>query len=208
MGLSACGLAFLQMFLFWIGVGSNYAIAKHMFFLIAILIFVVTAILALRRATQAEDKNFGKPAAPLILCSVLALLTTRIDMYPSILNLGKVLQFQTAVRELSSRGKISDGRGMIALASEWPPNIAYGITIGDLKFPMQIASLILEHQPLPRDEVSIAFMPANDPSAPQTCVIPAFSNQIAVALDYACILEAHIQIGEGLEPPEPEERLQ
>jgi hypothetical protein len=31
----------------------------------------------------------------------------------------------------------------------------------------------------------------------QTCVIPAFSNQIAVALDYACILESEIKIGEG-----------
>jgi hypothetical protein len=197
MGLSACGLAFLQMLLFWIGVGSNYAIAKHMFFLVAILIFVVTANLALRRAAQAEHKNFGKPATTLILCSILALLTTRIDMYPSILNLDKVQQFQTAVRELSSRGKNSDGRGMIALASEWPPNIAYGITIGDLRFPMEIADLILLHKPLPRDRVSMAFMPTSDPSAPRKCVIPAFSNQIAVALDYACILEAEIEIGEG-----------
>ena len=99
--------------------------------------------------------------------------------------------------ELYSRAKSSDDRGMIALASEWPPNIAYGITIGDLRFPMEFAGLILEHQPLPRDEVSIAFMPTSDPSAPRTCVIPAFSNQIAVALDYACILESEIKIGEG-----------
>ena len=40
-------------------------------------------------------------------------------------------------------------------------------------------------------------MPTSDPSAPRKCVIPAFSNQIAVALDYACILEAEIEIGEG-----------
>jgi hypothetical protein len=189
MGLSACGLAFLQMLLFWIGIGSSYAIAKHMFVLVAILIFVLGANLALRRATQAEHNNFGKPATTLILCSVLALLTTRIDMYPSILNLSKVLQFQTAVRELSSRAKNSDDRGMIALASEWPANIAYGITIGDLRFPMGVAGLILDHEPLPPDRVSMAFMPTSDPSAPRTCVIPAFSNQIAVALDYACILE-------------------
>jgi hypothetical protein len=197
MGLSACGLAFLQMLLFWIGVGSNYAIAKHMFVLVAVLIFVLTANLALRRAAQAEHKNFEKPATTLVLCSVLALLTTRIDMYPSILNLDKVLQFQTAVRELSSRVKNSDGRGMIALASEWPPNIAYGITIGDLQFPMGIADLILVHKPLPLDRVSMAFMPTGDPSAPHKCVISAFSNQSAVALDYACILEAEIEIGEG-----------
>jgi hypothetical protein len=151
----------------------------------------------LRRATQAEHQNFGKPATILVICSVLALLTARIDMYPSILNLNKVLQFQTAVRELSSRAKNSDDRGMIALASEWPPNIAYGITIGDLRFPMAIADLILIHKPLPRDRVSMAFMPTSDPSAPRTCVIPAFSNQIAVALDYACILESEIKIGEG-----------
>jgi hypothetical protein len=189
MGLSACGLAFLQMLLFWIGLGSNYAIAKHMFFLVAILIFVVTANLALRRSAQAERKNFGKPATTLILCSVLALLTTRFDIYPSILKLDKVQQFQAAVRELSSQGRNPDGRGMIALASEWPPNIAYGITIGDLRLPMEIAHLILVHEPFPRDRVSMAFMPANDPSAPRTCIIPAFSNQIAVALDYTCILE-------------------
>jgi hypothetical protein len=189
MGLSACGLAFLQMFLFWIGIGSNYAIAKHMFVLVAILIFVVAANLALRRAAQAKHNNSGKPATALILCSVLALLTTRIDMYPSILNLSKVLQFQTAVRELSSGARNSDDRRMIALASEWPANIAYGITIGDLRFPMGIASLILDHKPLPPDQVSMAFMPTSDPSAPRTCVIPAFSNQIAVALDYACVLE-------------------
>jgi hypothetical protein len=76
-------------------------------------------------------------------------------------------------------------------------DIAYGITIGDLRFPMAIADLILIQRPSPRDRVSMAFMPANDPSAPQTCVIPAFSNQIAVALDYACILESEIKIGEG-----------
>src|SRR5258708_60861 len=86
--------------------------------------------------------------------------------------------------------------GMIALASEWPPNIAYGITIGDLRFPLGIAGLILDHKPLPPDRVSMAFMPTGDPSAPGTCVVPAFSNQIAVALDYACILESEIKIGE------------
>jgi hypothetical protein len=201
MGLSACGLAFLQMLLFWIGIGSNYAIAKHMFVLVAILIFVVTANLVLRRVTQTEHKNFRKPAKGLILCSILALLTTRIDMYPSILDLSKVLQFQTAVRELSSRVKNSDGRGMVVLASEWPPNIAYGITIGDLRLPMEVANLAWVNKPLPPDLVSMAFMPASDPSAPRACVIPAFSNQIAVALDYACILEAEIEIGEGPEPP-------
>jgi hypothetical protein len=185
------------MLLFWIGIGSNYAIAKHMFVLVAVLIFVVTANLALRRAAQAGHKNFGKQAATLILCSVLALLTTRVDVYPSILNLSDVLQFQKAVEELSSRVKNSDGRGMIALASEWPPNIAYGITIGDLRFPMGMADLTLVHKPLPRDQVSMAFMPTSDPSAPRSCIIPAFSNQIAVALDYACILEAEIEIGEG-----------
>src|SRR5258705_1352641 len=197
MGLSACGLAFLQMLLFWIGIGSDYAIAKHMFVLVAILIFVLAANLALRRATQAEHQNFGKPATILVICSVLALLTARIDMYPSILNLSKVLQFQTAVRELSSRAKNSDDRGMIALASEWPANIAYGITIGDLRFPMGIAGLILDHEPLPPDRVSMAFMPTIDPSSPLTCVIPALSNQISMALDYACILEAETKIGEG-----------
>jgi hypothetical protein len=62
---------------------------------------------------------------------------------------------------------------------------------------MEIADLILVHKPLPRDRVSMAFMPTSDPSAPRKCVIPAFSNQIAVALDYACILEAEIEIGEG-----------
>ena len=97
---------------------------------------------------------------------------------------------------------------MIALASEWPANIAYGITIGDLRFPMEIAHLILVHKPLPRDLVSMAFMPVRDPSAPRTCVIPAFSNHIAVAVDYACVLEAEIEIGEGLESPAPEERRQ
>ena len=149
----------------------------------------MTANLALRRSAQVERKNFGKPATTLVLCSVLALLTTRFDIYPSILKLDKVQQFQTAVRDLSSQGRSPDGRGMIALASEWPPNIAYGITIGDLRLPMEIAHLILAHEPLPRDRVSMAFMPANDPSAPRTCIIPAFSNQIAVALDYTCFLE-------------------
>src|SRR5258708_34837821 len=188
------------MLLLWISIGSNYAIAKHIFVLVAISILVVTDNLGLRRAAPAEHNSFGKPATTLILCSVLALLTTRIDMYPSILNLSKVLQFQTAVRELSSRAKNSDDRRMIALASEWPPNIAYGITIGDLRFPMGIAGLILDHKPLPRDQVSMAFMPTSDPSAPRRCIIPAFSNQIVVALDYACILEAEIQIGEGPKP--------
>jgi hypothetical protein len=97
---------------------------------------------------------------------------------------------------------------MIALASEWPPNIAYGITIGDLKFPMGIADLIVANKPLPRDRVSMAFMPTSDPSAPRRCVIPAFSNQIAMALDYGCILEAEIEIGEGPKPLPREGSLQ
>src|SRR5207244_6903795 len=66
-----------------------------------------------------------------------------------------------SVRELSSRAKNSNDRGMIALASEWPPNIAYAITIGDLRFPMAIADLMLIHEPLPRDRVSVAFMPTD-----------------------------------------------
>jgi hypothetical protein len=187
MGLSSCCLASLQIALFWVGIGSNYAIAKHMFVTVAFFIFVVSANLALKKSSSSdfEPSNVTKQ---LVWCSVLALLTMRVDLYPSILDLNKVVAFQNAVRTLSTHLENEGGRQPIALAKQWPPNISYGISIGDLRFPMAEAGLILEGEHLPRDEVSMAFMPPGDPGAAPECLIPAHSNQDAAAFDYSCIL--------------------
>jgi hypothetical protein len=190
MGLSSCFLAFLQIGLFWIGIGSNYAIAKHMFVTVAFFIFVVSANIALRKPSSSSD--FARMDATKVLawCSILALLTTRVDLYPSILDLNKVVAFQRAVRSLSDRLESEGGRQPIALAQHWPPAIAYGISIGDLRFPMAAADLILEGGHLPQDRVSVVFMPPDDPGAAQECFIPAHSNQDAAAFDYSCIVRS------------------
>jgi hypothetical protein len=189
MGLSSCCLALLQIALFWVGIGSNYAIAKHMFVTVAFFIFVVSANIALNKAPSSD---FGRidVVKELAWCSILALLTMRVDLYPSILDLNKVVAFQTAVRTLSSHLENQDGRLPIALAKQWPPNIAYGISIGDLRFPMATADLILEGGDLPQDQVSVVFMPPDDPGAAPQCLIPAHSNQDAAAFDYSCIVRS------------------
>jgi hypothetical protein len=110
--------------------------------------------------------------------------------YPSVLDLKKVVAFQTAVRTLSTHLENEGGRRPIALAKQWPPNIPYGISIGDLRFPMSIAGLILEDRPLPQDQVSIAFMPPDDPGVIPECSVPAHSNQDAEAFDYSCVVRS------------------
>jgi hypothetical protein len=187
MGLSSCCLASLQIALFWVGIGSNYAIAKHMFVTVAFFIFVVSANIALKKSSPSDLERFGVTKG-LAWCSILALLTMRVDLYPSVLDLKKVVAFQTAVRTLSTHLENEDGRRPIALAKQWPPNISYGISIGDLRFPMKVADLILEDRPLPQDQVSIAFMPPDDPGVIPECSVPALSNQDAEAFDYSCVV--------------------
>jgi hypothetical protein len=187
MGLSSCCLAFLQMMLFWVGIGSNYAIAKHMFVTVAFFIFVVSANIALKKSPR-SDLERSSATKGLALCSILALLATRVDLYPSILNLKKVVAFQNAARALSNDLGDQGGRRPIALAKQWPPNISYGISIGDLRFPMASADLILKNESLPEDQVSLAFMPPDDPGVIPECSIPAHSNQAAEAFDYSCLL--------------------
>jgi hypothetical protein len=188
MGLATCGLAALQIALFWLGFGSNYAIAKHMFVVVGLFIFVMAADIALRIGQPAEANKLGGATMSVVWCSVLALLTTRADMYPSLLDLGKAVKFQSAVRDLSSRLGPSDERRPIALVSEWPLNISYGITIGDLRLAMPIADQMLLRKPLPVDRVSMVLMPADDPASNPECLVKTYSNQRIAALDYACYL--------------------
>jgi hypothetical protein len=192
MGLSSCCLALLQIALFWIGIGSNYAIAKHMFVTVAFFIFVVSANIALKKSSSSDQGRQGRIVVmkQLAWCSMLALLTTRVDLYPSILDLSKVVAFQRAVRTLSADLENQGDRQPIALAKQWPPNIAYAISIGDLRFPMGAADLILENGHLPQDQVSVVFMPPDDPGAAPECLIPAHSNQDAAAFDYSCIVRS------------------
>jgi len=189
MGLSTCCLAFLQIGLFWIGIGSNYAIAKHMFVTVAFFIFVVSANIALKKSSSSDFERIDV-VKELAWCSILALLTMRVDLYPSILDLNKVVAFQRSVRTLSTRLEHTDSRQSVALAEQWPPNISYGISIGDLRFPMVAADLIMESGPLPQEEVSVVFMPPDDPGAAPECLIPAHSNRDAAAFDYSCLVRS------------------
>jgi hypothetical protein len=188
MGLATCGLALLQIGFFWLGFGSNYAIAKHMFVVVAVFIFVLAALMALKISRPGEANKFGCAGMSVVWCSLLALLATRADLYPSLVDLGKVVNFQNAVRELSSRLDGSDQRRPIALASVWPLNISYGITIGDLGLAMPIADQMLLRKPLPVDRVSMVFMPVDDPALTPACLVKAYSNQQVAASDYACYL--------------------
>jgi hypothetical protein len=188
MGLATCGLALLQIGLFWLGFGSNYAIAKHMFVVVALFIFVLAANIALKISRPGEVNKLGGATMSVVWCSVLALLATRADLYPSLLDLDGVVKFQNAARDLSSRLDSSDQRRPIALASQWPLNLSYGITIGDLGLAMSIADQMLLRKPLPVDRVSMVFMPADDPALTPQCLVEAYSNQLVAASDYACYL--------------------
>jgi hypothetical protein len=188
MGLATCGLAFLQMFLFWLGFGSNYAIAKHMFVVVAFFIFILAADIALKIGRQGEANRLGGPSMSVVWCSVMALLATRADLYPSLVDLGTVAKFQNGVRDLSSRLDSSDPRRPIALASQWPLNISYGITLGDLEVAMTLADQMMSRKPLPQDRVNMVLMPAGDPAATPECLVKAYSNEQVVASDYACYL--------------------
>ena len=189
MGLSSCCLAFLQIALFWVGIGSNYSIAKHMFVTVAWFIFVVSANIALKQSPSSQFERIIT-ARQLAWCSILALLTTRVDLYPSILDLNKVVVFQRAVRTLSTHLENESGRQPIALAKQWPSNIAYGISIGDLRLPVADSDWILTDKRLPVDRVSVVFMPPDDPGVVPECLIPAHSNQDAAAYDYSCIIRS------------------
>ena len=188
MGLSSCGLAFIQIFLLCIGIGSDYAIAKHLFVAMALFIFVVSANLSLK-TIQATVTNGWSAASGLASCSILALLTSRADLYPSMVNLNEVEIFQSAIRDLMGRIDISDGRRPIALATNWPKNISYMITAGDLRFPIFAAADILFDKPLPEELVSVVLMPADDPSIVQSCTTVSYSNQAVTALNYSCFLQ-------------------
>jgi hypothetical protein len=188
MGLSSCCLAFLQITLFWIGIGSNYAIAKHMFVTVAFFIFVVSANISLKKSSPSAFERLGG-IEKLAWCSILALLTMRVDLYPSVLDLNKVVAFQTAVRSLSTHLD-EDGRRPIALAKQWPANISYGISIGDLRLPMSIADSVLVNGISLQDQISMAFMPPDDPGIVPECSIPAYSNQDAAAFDYSCVVRS------------------
>jgi hypothetical protein len=116
-GLSSCCLAFLQMALFWIGIGSSYSIAKHMFFTVAVFIFVLAADISLGKFSPPVAAKSGV-FKDLAWCTLLALLAVRIDLYPSILDLRKVVAFQTAVRALSTHLDGDGNRRPIAMAPQ------------------------------------------------------------------------------------------
>jgi hypothetical protein len=189
MCLSASVLAFVQMALFWVGFGSEYAIMKHLFVTMALFIFVVAAILSLKLPTMPLIRP-PSSSMQLVWCSMLALLTMRVDLHPSIVNLDKVVVFQRAVRELMGRVDISDGRAPIVLTSVWPLNISYAISIGDLRVPMSTGNQILSEEPISSKLVSVVLMPTDDPLVVPDCSIPAYSSQQVIALNYSCFLRS------------------
>jgi hypothetical protein len=172
MGLSASVLALLQMALFWVGFGSEYAIMKHLFVTMALFIFVVAANLSLK-LDMIPIILPRSNSMQLVWCSILALLTMRVDLLPSIANLNRAVAFQRTVRELMGRVDISDGRAIV-LASVWPPNISYAITIGDLRTPMSTANVIFSEEPISSDLVTRVLMPNEDPLVVPDCSIPAY----------------------------------
>jgi hypothetical protein len=184
MGLGTCAFAALQIVLFWFGIGSHYAIAKNMFLVVAVLIFVFSANLALAR--KPVDSPWKSIPAGLVACSLLALLTTRADMFPSVVNLGPVVQFQEAARTMAARLNPDDIRRPIAISSLWPRNLSYGMTIGDMRLRMGVGEMILTDQAPPADHVSVMFLPKGDPAVVSNCLLDQYSNDIAVAMDYPC----------------------
>jgi hypothetical protein len=187
MCLAACGLAFVQMALLGVGIGSEYAIMKHLFVIVALFIFVLAANQSFKADTIAGIRVPG-PWAQLALCSVLALLAMRVDLLPSIVKLNRAVVFQRAVRELGGSIERPDGRLPIVLASVWPPNISYAIMIGDLRVPMGTADQVLLGGPIDTGLVAVVLMPSDDPLVVPDCAVARYSNRLVTALDYSCFL--------------------
>jgi hypothetical protein len=200
-GLGVCLYALLQVLLFWSGFGSNYAIAKNMFVVMSILIFVFSANLALSRITNRSNPA-ASFSAPLIACAVLALVTTRADLYPSVSDIKPVVKFQTAAREMAARWDQSDPRRPIVISNSWPRNLSYGMTIGDMQLPMGIGETTLDNRSPPEGTVSMVFLPAADAAKIPACRLEKYSNDVAIAEDYGCFVRsrtllAHVLYHDG-----------
>lgn len=193
MGLGTCSYASLQIILFGFGVGSSYAIDKNMFLVVAIFIFVFSANLALARRPAVDSRLNSLPAG-LIVCSLLALLMARVDLFPSVLNLGPVVQFQQAARTMAARLNSNDVRRPIAMGSLWPRNLSYGITIGDMRLNMKLGEMLLNDEAPPVDLVSILFLPQGDPAIIPSCFLDEYSNNSAVAMDYSCFARSQSRL--------------
>lgn len=200
-GLALCGLMMLQLMLRWIGFGSDYAVAKHVFVTVTVLIVIIAANLTLarrppRRAGDAQRTARGAApnAAPgpgfgLAWCAVLALLASRADLYPSVVELRQIVSFQDAVRETAqtisteSAGRLKP----IALVSAWPAPIGYMINLGDLKQPFEATVPPAQDQ---RAAADVILMPPDDRRFVPACRIPAYTTAKVAVLDYPCLLQA------------------
>lgn len=188
MCLSASVLAFIQMALLWAGFGSHYAVMKHLFVITASFIFVLAAHLSFKWDAVPVNK-VGSNWKQLALCSALALLATRADLFPSVVDLEKVVVFQNGVRELMAKVE-PGGRVPIVLSGLWSRNIVYAIMLGDLRVSRSIADQILAGEAISPELVSVVLMPIDDPMVVKECSVPAYSNRWALALDYSCILRS------------------
>jgi hypothetical protein len=181
-GLGACCFAILQIIAFWLGKGSHYAIAKNMFFVVSVVIFVVSANMVMSRKPAPRSTRELTSA---LVCSLLALLTTRADLSPSVASLGKVAEFQAAARKVAAKLDGKDGRRPIVQSTEWPRNLSYGMTIGDMHLRMGLGEAALDDRLLPPNEVSLVLMPRKDLAVLPGC-LTSNSNEIVAAMDYAC----------------------
>lgn len=183
LGLGTCCFATLQILLFWCGLGSHYAIAKNMFFVIAVFIFVCSALLAL------SMEPWGKPrwAHAAVGLPILTLVTTRADLSPVICSMKDVVRFQRSVDSIANGLLSNDKTHPIIFSTFWPENLSYGMTIGDMKLNMgRFADAILNRDFPPISEASFLLTAAKDPIIRIECIDPKLSSAAVIVMDYAC----------------------
>ncbi|WP_298885020.1 hypothetical protein [uncultured Bradyrhizobium sp.] len=187
LGLSACLLALLQLFLSWINIGSAYAVEKHIFVTLTLLVFILSANISLGEKSDHIRNDGWVPS--IVICSALSLVATRADLYPSVLNLREVVAFQRSVRELRRREPIDSSREIV-FSTLWPRNVSYMLSLGDLKVPFAVANNLLGRAPGDLSFAQYVLMPPSDPLLVRDCDAPEASNESVSAMRFSCFLAA------------------
>jgi hypothetical protein len=198
MGLGTSCYTLLQIFAFWLGMGSDYAIAKNMFVLLSVFLCIFAANVSLELKPAANLKWRGRDLA-LVACLTLALVTTRADLSPSLLRTSEVVKFQNAAREVAATIKDRDKRPVV-ISTLWPRNLSYGMTIGDMKVSMIEGERILTDTLPNQDHINFVLMPKKDLATIAACERASPKSDVAV-LEVACynrlktarFPDAHIQ---------------
>lgn len=188
-GLGTSTVTLLHIMAQTAGLTTNYAISKTVFMTVASVIFIGASLLAQRGRRPQDTGSIARPGlASMVLCGALTLSAVRTDLYPSQTSLLPITNFQQGVR--SAFAKIaSDRHQALVLTSMWDKSIAFAIVYGDLRVPLDPAVRTLKSEDFPSDRFTIAFAPVSDSVIRDQCIDHALSNDQAIAMRYACLLD-------------------